>query len=186
MSQEYTIISFKSGDFKDNFGNTWCEVAFEELSEPARWVVKDPSRVSVGQKVYGHIEDAVSKAGKPYNRFKTDKREDYSPTQSSSSNSGQSTDESIARAVALKAAVELTASDARLMKDKATVLEIADRFLEWLKGTTPSERPATQAPDKPQSKWQEAGSKLHDDLGNVDMDDEDVTRTAREIFEEDL
>jgi len=34
-------------------------------------------KYTVGTEVYGHIEDATSKAGKPYNRFKTDKREDY-------------------------------------------------------------------------------------------------------------
>ena len=74
--QEYTVRAFKAGDFKDNFGNSWCEAVFEEYGEPVRWVVKDPATINVGKKVYGHISEETSKAGKPYQRFRTDKREE--------------------------------------------------------------------------------------------------------------
>ena len=79
MAQDYEIIDFKAGDFKDHQGNVWVEVAFKGVSEPARWAMRPESveKYTVGTEVYGHIEDATSKAGKPYNRFKTDKREDY-------------------------------------------------------------------------------------------------------------
>lgn len=56
--------------FVDQHGNTWLTVAFEGQSEPVRWVVKDPSKVTEGMSVEGDIEDATSKAGKPYLRFK--------------------------------------------------------------------------------------------------------------------
>lgn len=178
MSQDYKISAYKPSDFQDNFGNWWVEVAFEGVSEPARWAMKDPMKYKVGDTVYGHMVDATSRAGKPYSKFVRDQKEEYTPTQSSGSNSGQSTDESIARAVALKAAVELTASDARLMKDKATVLEIADRFLEWLKGTTPSERPATE----PVRKSDEAiDPTLMDEFGNSDW-----ASMAGETLDDDL
>jgi hypothetical protein len=78
MPQSYIISDFKPGDFKDIQGNTWCEVAFDGVSEPARWAMRPESvsKYSVGTEVWGHLEDATSKAGKPYLRFKTDKREE--------------------------------------------------------------------------------------------------------------
>ncbi|GAC1499075.1 MAG: hypothetical protein NVS1B10_01420 [Candidatus Saccharimonadales bacterium] len=77
MAQDYNLIFFKAGDFKDDFGNTWCEAAFEGISEPVRWVVKDPSRVVKGQKYYGEIYEATGKkTGKAYLRFKTVQRPD--------------------------------------------------------------------------------------------------------------
>lgn len=133
--REYTIKSFKVGDFKDNYGNTWCEILFEEwASEPIRVVVKDPATYSVGKKVYGHIEVKESKAGKPYNRFYTDKKPDGyqgSSKPSTPSSTGQSTDESIARSVALKAAVEYC------VVKNGDVLSVAETYLSWLQGVKP-------------------------------------------------
>jgi hypothetical protein len=67
--REYKLIQFKPSDFKDQHGNTWCDVAFEGVSEPVKWVVKDPSKAEVGKSYYGEIEQKTSKAGKPYQRF---------------------------------------------------------------------------------------------------------------------
>lgn len=79
QSKEYTISQFKVGDFKDQNGNTWCDILFDEWkSEPVRIVVKDPSQYSVGQKIYGHMETKESKAGKPYLRFYREQRPDNS------------------------------------------------------------------------------------------------------------
>lgn len=90
MAQEYELISFEKGDFQDNFGNTWCNAAFKGVSEPVRWVVKDPMSVNLGDVVYGEIKDMTSKAGKPYLRFYKEQREEggnYVATQSSSNQS---------------------------------------------------------------------------------------------------
>lgn len=77
MAQDYKIIAFKVGDYTDPQGNVWVEVAFEELGEPARWAMRPESvsKYQVGGTVFGHVEEATSRAGKPYNRFKTDKQD---------------------------------------------------------------------------------------------------------------
>lgn len=86
MTEEYTIRAFKATDFKDQNGNTWCSVTFEGVSEPIKWVVKDPTTVNVGDKVYGKITDETSKAGNPYRRFRREKR----PEQPENAPQGQS------------------------------------------------------------------------------------------------
>lgn len=86
MTEEYTIRAFKGTDFKDQNGNTWCSVTFEGVSEPIKWVVKDPTTVNVGDKVYGKITDETSKAGNPYRRFRREKR----PEQPENAPQGQS------------------------------------------------------------------------------------------------
>lgn len=141
--QLYTIKDFSVGDFKDPNGNTWCEVVFaEDPSEQYRWVVKDPVKVTLGTKVYGHIEEKTSKAGKPYNRFYRDKQEDAPQTASTvMGHTGQSTDESIARSVALKAAV-----DSRWTKPE-TVIQFAEVYLAWLRGDV--QKPVDEVQNKP-------------------------------------
>lgn len=68
--QDYIVEDLRVGDFKDNHGNTWCDVVFKEVGEPVKWVLKDPSKVQVGDSVYGLIEEKESKAGKTYKKFK--------------------------------------------------------------------------------------------------------------------
>jgi hypothetical protein len=149
MAQEYIITSFKPSDFKDNYGNSWCEVAFEGMSEPARWVVKDPSRIKVGDVVYGHIEDATSRAGKPYNRFKIDQREDnQSSPQKASTGYSESPEkqDSIYRSVALNNAAVVYGGVSKLLIGE--ILQTADKFYLWLKNE--SEDPViTEVPDEP-------------------------------------
>lgn len=74
MTQEYTVTDVRIGDYKDNHNNTWCDVVFEELGEPVKWVMKDPSKVKVGDKVYGSVEEKESKAGNKYLRFKKEQK----------------------------------------------------------------------------------------------------------------
>lgn len=83
MSQDYKLTAFNPGDFQDPHGNTWCDAAFEGLSEPVKMVVKDPTQYKEGQMLYGEITVATSRAGKPYNRFKRqqkpDQEQSYTP-----------------------------------------------------------------------------------------------------------
>lgn len=74
--KDYKLVQFKESDFKDNFGNTWCDAAFEGISEPVKWVVKDPSKIEVGNTYYGEIIQKTSKADKPYQRFYAKKKEE--------------------------------------------------------------------------------------------------------------
>lgn len=69
MAQDYKLLQFKPSDFKDQHGNTWCDAAFEGVSEPVKWVVKDPTKAEVGKTYYGEIVQKTSKADKPYQRF---------------------------------------------------------------------------------------------------------------------
>lgn len=80
-SQEYEVTAFDKSDFQDQNGNYWCSAIFLGVGEPVKWVVKDPTTVSVGQKVYGRITDETSKAGKAYRRFRREKKPDttYTP-----------------------------------------------------------------------------------------------------------
>jgi len=76
MAQEYEVTWFQPTDFADNHNNYWCNVAFQGVSEPLKWVVKDPTKVKVGDKVFGEIKEQTSKAGKPYQRFYRAERPD--------------------------------------------------------------------------------------------------------------
>lgn len=70
MAQDYVLTAFNPSDFQDPHGNTWCDAAFQGVSEPVKIVVKDPTQYKEGQTLYGEITDATSKAGKSYLRFK--------------------------------------------------------------------------------------------------------------------
>lgn len=73
----FTIKDFKVSDFKDTFGNTAVNVAFEEFGEPVTWFVKDPSKVSSGMKLEGEVKPTKAQtSGKEYNRFYRDKPQD--------------------------------------------------------------------------------------------------------------
>ena len=138
-NKDYKIVVFEKGDFKDDNGNFWCNIGLDgEMNEPVRIVVKDPmdTAFTAGLSIYGHIEVKTSKAGKPYRRFYREKKPDVSPASNqapvtqSKYTSNDDVQESIARSVALKAAVDLCASNA--VRSEVTVLETADKFLAWL------------------------------------------------------
>lgn len=74
--KEYTLKDFKVSDFKDNYGNTWCDAVFEELGEPVKWVVKDPESIVLGTSYYGEVKEMMSKQNKPYQRFYRHERPD--------------------------------------------------------------------------------------------------------------
>jgi hypothetical protein len=69
MAQRYTVRELEKSDFQDMHGNYWCTANLEGVSEPVKWVLKDPTKIEIGQSYYGEIKDATSKAGKPYLRF---------------------------------------------------------------------------------------------------------------------
>lgn len=90
--QEYELIDLKVSDFEDNFSNKWCEATFKGVSEPVKWVIKDPSTITLNATYWGEIKEMTSKAGKPYNRFYRAKPEDVpqstqSPSRASSGSS---------------------------------------------------------------------------------------------------
>lgn len=75
-AQDYKLTKFEPSDFKDDFGNVWCNAEFEGVAGQVRWVVKDPSAQIVGKTYYGEIRDATSKAGKTYKRFHKEQPQD--------------------------------------------------------------------------------------------------------------
>lgn len=132
--QDYKITYFEAGNFTDDHGNTWCNVLFEGAqNEQIRIVVKDPSKHAIGQVLYGHIEEKMSKANKPYLRFIKDTKPEVGnqgrAVGSSSYSHDDSTQESIFRSVALKAAVDYRKGTDRYTASE--VLKDADTFLAW-------------------------------------------------------
>lgn len=137
VSDWYTPVGVEENDYlnnllEDNNYGIYYSVRFEGDAETFLWMAK--SAPVAGEKYYGHLEKA--KSGKSV-KFKKDKVPENEATpqganKQSAANS-QSTDESIARAVALKAAVDFIGA-----ADEAPeiVLKTADIFLGWLKGGT--------------------------------------------------
>lgn len=76
MAQEYEVLQFKKGDFQDNYGNYWCDMALKGVGEPVRIAVKDPTQFQDGMTLYGSVETKTSKAGKEYLKFKREEREE--------------------------------------------------------------------------------------------------------------
>ena len=133
-TKDYKVIEFKRGDWVDNFGNYWCDMALEGVSEPVRIAVKDPTQFESGQVLYGTIEHGNSKAGKPYLKFKRLKKEDGNAgteTKREWQPESPERQDSINRSVALNnAAVIYQGSGV----EPGDVTKTADVFYAWLKG----------------------------------------------------
>lgn len=70
MEKLYTISSAKRLDFVDNYGNVSDSVYFEGERESVLWKHQPQQDTSKGVQVYGMIENAPSKAGGTYRKFK--------------------------------------------------------------------------------------------------------------------
>lgn len=134
--QDYKLKDFKPSDLKDQHLNVWCDAIFEGLGEPVKWVVKDPSKIVVGQSYYGEMREMTSQAGKAYVRFYRKERPDGEPVPANDSSNFESVDkqDSIIRQSALKAAVNYSSESNQLTTDG--VLKTADTFYAWLKNET--------------------------------------------------
>lgn len=127
--EEYTITSFKAGDFKDRNGNTWCDVVFEGYGEPCKWVVKDPSKVSVGDKVRGEVKDWESAKGKIFPRFYRDNTPQPQPDNKQDDAYWDDRNESIRAQWAIGQAVALW-NGVLALGDKVQGSANADEFIE--------------------------------------------------------
>jgi hypothetical protein len=76
MAQDYKVLQFKKGDFRDNNNNYWCDMALHGVGEPVRIVVKDPTQYHDGMELYGRVEEKTSQAGKQYLRFYREQKDD--------------------------------------------------------------------------------------------------------------
>ncbi len=148
MAQEYTVTQFKIGDFQDNYGNTWCDMAIQGFGEPVRIVVKDPLSVKEGDTLYGEIKEMTSKAGKPYNRFYREQREDAQQQNFGTKKEWQPRDDAAIKAqFAIKAAIAYQPAGAPI-KD---VEEAAKSFYEMVnrvKGVSPQTEIPTSGYEK--------------------------------------
>lgn len=134
MAQDYKLVQFKPSDFKDQHGNTWCDVAFEGISEPVKWVVKDPSKPKVGETYYGRIEQKTSKADKPYQRFYAEKKEETTkPTEEYWADKNDAIKAQFAIKVAVQA-TELKASDEGYFDDIEHLAKKFFNMVEKVKG----------------------------------------------------
>jgi hypothetical protein len=80
MAQEYKITSIKKGnEWSSDYGTFQSyALAVEGIGEPVQLNKKVPvsQEPQVGDSLYGTMQELVSKAGKPYYRFKGEKRPD--------------------------------------------------------------------------------------------------------------
>jgi hypothetical protein len=145
MAQNYKIIHLDPGKepFLDRNGNQWVNVLFEGYaSEQTKWVMRPESvgKYHVGDTVYGRLEEPE---GKNYKRFYKEQKPDAPQGGGSSAASGgkpayQPKDEhAIAKAVALKAAVDILSKEQLEVKTPGAVTGLADKFLAWLEGEQP-------------------------------------------------
>ena len=130
MAKEYEVLQFKAGNFQDNFGNTWCDMALKGVSEPVRIVVKDPTTIKDGDTLYGEIKEQTSKAGKTYLRFHREKPEDqqsFTPRGGSHKPSYQPRDDAGIKAqFAIKAAIQY-------QPDGATLKDVEEAAIAFFK-----------------------------------------------------
>lgn len=115
MAKEYELTAFDTGKepYVDQHGNTWVTAVFLGEGEPVKWVVKETSALTIGNSYYGSITEEKSKAGKPYLRFRREKRPDQvsTPTKKNDWKPDEEywsdKDSTIKAQFAIKAAVEL-------------------------------------------------------------------------------
>lgn len=139
--QDFKLTNFKPTDFKDNFGNVWCEATFEGVGEPVKWVVKDITTPVIGQSYYGEMKDMKSKTGKTYVRFYKRERPDGEvPARDSGNFETVDKQDAISRSVALNNAVNLVAPTYNAEVTTGDILRYADEFLVWLKSKDEYER----------------------------------------------
>lgn len=143
---EFEAVELIENFEPDDFGNRWYNAKVSGNAESLMWLAK--TKPETNKKYYGHVEK--TKSGQRL-RFRTDKLPENAPAKSYQKSPEQ--EESIARAVALKAAVEVfvgTVTDK--MKggfEPSYVLRTADTFLSWLKNEKPSTEPEKAPEDKP-------------------------------------
>lgn len=123
--QEYTITSFKIGDFQDNFGNTWCDITLKDFGEPVKLVLKEPTKTKEGDTLYGSLSLQTGKSGKTYYKFRKELRPDgnTSPVSASTDKPGEEYWEDKNAAIraqfAIKTAVSMIAPNVEtFLKDK--------------------------------------------------------------------
>jgi hypothetical protein len=142
--QDYEIIDFKAGDFKDNYNNYYCTMALRGISEAVTIATPDPTKFHTGMLLYGTIEHKISRAQKPYLKFKRMQKEDaptaprpqaefMAPAAAPKKEWQPESPErqhSINRSVALNNAAAVNVG-----KTAEVVLATADAFYEWLDGS---------------------------------------------------
>lgn len=107
QAKEYEVTDIKISDFRDSYNNTWCDMVLMGFGEPVKIVLKDPSTVKIGDKLYGTVNETKSKAGKTYYKFKKEQRPDYEQRQEKSDEYWAEKDASIRAQFAIKGAIEL-------------------------------------------------------------------------------
>lgn len=127
MAQKYRVLSFKTTDFKDNYGNSWVNVALEGHGEPVTMVVKDPSSIEVGKEFYGSIYKATGKSGKDYWRFKREEQEQSYHSNGKSNGydaEGQAWGNSVTNAVNLVIATNTSGDPLAMAKEALAVAQV--------------------------------------------------------------
>lgn len=133
MPQQYTVIKVSSQE-PDIWDGPHGKVYYIKSmlsghDKPVQVGKKEPDSLKEGDTVYGDITETQY----PSDKFRAAQRPQGSESANSDYKKSPEVEESIARAVALKAAVDYVPDDA----STDDVLVAADIFLPWLQGKTP-------------------------------------------------
>lgn len=163
--QEYELIAIQHSDdpFTDPHGNTWLTVAFKGISEPVRWVVKDPSKLEVGKTYQGEIKEQMSKNNKPYQRFYRAKPED----QPQKKEWQPRDDASIRAQFAIKAAIQFHGQDASMTDIEATARTLFDMVDRVKARTVEASEEVEVVEGTVDSAWERAGQALRNEPGTT-------------------
>lgn len=182
--KEYELTEFKSSDFKDQNGNVWCDAVFLGVGEPVKWVVKDPSKVVVGQKYYGKITDETSKANKPYQRFRREKRpEDQAQPQGKSKRDWQPRDDAAIRAqwaIGQAMTFLVAANDVNDGNPIEQAEILAKELYAMVDRVKDSNSPKAPEP-APKNSWEQARQKLHQ---NERDEDREISGDMQSLMEQ--
>lgn len=192
MAQEYTVTQFQPSDFRDDHGNTWCDMVLQGIGEPVKIVVKDPNSITTGAVLYGTVKEMTSKAGKQYNRFYREQRPEQAQGGSKYEPRADHHEE-IKAQWAIGQAVQMTIGFAQVNKEvnysERYIEEEAKKLyamVERVKGSSESTSPKAQTnlgeqtvtttSSKPQARdWDKLGQGKEED---VDAEYESLVKSA--------
>jgi hypothetical protein len=178
--KEYEITEFTVGTLKDNYGNTWCTAIFEnEHSEPVKIVVKDPSKYSVGMKLWGHIKFMTAKSGAKYFRFYRAERPEQEPAKQNQTTDKptpeywSNKDQTIRACWAIGKSVDINGNDAEKVEEYALQLfKMVDSVIKQANTPSLKEKFAEVKAEKAQVKTvDEVVTEIPDNIDDKFMED---------------
>ena len=145
---EYEIVDVKKGNvWSSGYGEMQSyTISLKGISEPVVLNKKVPVKQEphVGELLYGTLEEKTNQKGNVYMKFSAEKRpESTGQAQGSNWHESPEKQESVNRAVALKAACVIYQGTSMEVPHE-TITGLADSFYSWLTQEAPATAPAAE------------------------------------------